>query len=960
MSEAASLCLSAESPRCYAVYRPCDSSAAAPHHFLTLLEHLRATPSLSLEARRVAEVLIDLLSKPPHPQHPSPWDLTREEVRHAKASAIAHVMEGITLGDDAVSWLVEVLQISDHPAGGDETPRQPTVMLTTAVMERLNARSPAATRRVCVDDPDGDWLLGNSPAVLSAIAAAMLRSSAEGAKGSALELMEVAALSRFSRASAAAVEGGAAVKAARDADDALPFNETVAVHCAEVAAVRGDVETVTRIIFLLYRVRGALGFATLAEHRQQRRSTPRWSVQGLLPWTPPWVRAAPRDERSSDDADARFEQAVVRLLRSVMRAVLYHPQHCGDAFNGSVEEAMALWNGLRGGTGWPGLSAMGSEFLSFLVHQHVLLTAAAVERGESPAMDGHLQRAGLHVYTHLCQTAPSRSRTAAQQEVLYHCVSMLMQLYSVSAAKQVGEPGAAAPAVPTVLTVAAAEQTLRLFAHVEEPAWQEVLLPYALAASLTLFSTAATDKYYQAPVALFSSLVRYFSEAQSLHFYCVASSKDAQLPDHVAVCGSLILLHVCLLSSAPLTFASREDDELSSFVRRISSLTVAHGDGDVQLRKEPGMLLRSWLCVSGARQRQLLWELLISLKRREPCWCSATHDTFASPASSTAVCAAIAAIHPVPSLAEMRTVMRVLYECGNTDDPVHAHATLDSVVGRCAQMPIRTITLDALTQRLQRASASGAGAAVLVMSRATLRTIVSRRDAVKNADAADGELAAVVHPLLSLLRRPVAAAPPCAVTLILTPSCLMDLQRLRKRSAEEPWSNTNLVEDLCAALSGRIAHPLLHVAVASAWPLLPSLAAARSQLRHLDAADGLREATAAARHVEQAFSKESRPVVGLWAEEESVSPPPEPGVEDRVRLLEQYGARAVSTHRAHLEKAKSDISSLLRRSTTTDPCHAKLHLSAEVAAAEMNAARRVRNKSLLRAVSQKSAGHRTL
>lgn len=1004
LREAAALCLAEESPKTYAVYRPCHASdadashpSAAPHDFVTLLAYMRTTPCLSSEARHVAEVLIDLLRKPPHPRYPGPWDISLHESRALKAKAIALVLEGSPTGDDALAWLVRLLGLSDTfaeanaDAASAAVHLDPATLLRVAMTERVDQRDAAAPRRVSVDDPDGDWLLSSSSVVVGAVAGAMLRSAAGGVRGAALELLETAALARLTRGTAT---GGAAATpaVAGDApnDAALLFNEAVAVHCAEVAAMRGDVETVTRLIFLLYRVRGALGFATLAEHRRQRRTSrgssdggQRWTVSGLLPRTPAWMRAswwggdggpsalhtAPSASAADgDDTDVRFEHAVVRLLKSVMHAALYHPSRntsggSGDVMESSMEEALSLWDGLRGGTSWSGLAAMATELLEFLVRQHAhLATTGAAANAQ------RLQQAGLRVYTQLARAVLPRHRSSAQQEVVHHCVTLMMQLFSTSSSIRVERDGAADASgqrrssvvvVPSVLTSDAAEHTLRLFADVKDTTQQEALLPFALAASLTLLSTAAAQKTYQPPARLFGSLARYFATVQSLHYYCAASATTPSAPAHVVASGSLVLLHVFLLSHTSLGPWAREDGELSVFLQRFYSSGSA---SDAQRTQ-----LHAWLCISGGPQRQLLWSLLLSLKRRDTwAWCGATIDLFATPAASAAAFTAAAVLYNVLPPAELRATMALLYECGNTADPVSACATLDRVVTAAAQMPLHTLTLAALAVQLQSVSAAGGRSAVLVLTDATLCALVLQRvqtTTTSEKRATVNSLADSLHQVYPLLFETSVHPAPSFVYVILTPACLMELQHLREQAGDT--AQHGIVEALHAALTGSATPSTYRVAVAGAWPVLPSLATAlRQHVELRPVADGLREVAAAARHVEQTFAKESRPVVCLWAGEETTPATTSCLASLRLGVLEHYGAREVSTHRAHVVKAKSDIFSLLRRSPLTgDADFSDLRVAADVAAAaaaESNAARRVRNKSLLSAVSPKRRGQRTL
>jgi hypothetical protein len=669
---------------------------------------------------------------------------------------------------------------------------------------------------------------------------------------------------------------------------------------------------------------------------------------------------------------------VVRLLKSVMHAALYRPLRCGDFVGGSVEEALSLWDGLRGGTSWPGQAAMATELLTYLVDQHEHLTAAGVGRDDGRTTDGYLQAAGLRVYTQFSRAAPSRHRTSAQQEVLHHCVTLMMRLLSANVSISVEKdaaPGRSAQtfvAVPTVLTNTAAEHVLRLFAHVSDSTHQETLLPYALAASLAVLSTATMHKGYHPSLAFFSGLARYFSEAQSLHFYCVAPGDTTAAFPHVAVCGSLILLHVFLLSLAPLGTWAREDGDLWSFVQRLGRLADGVGEPGSDLHRqhhhdERRAQLLSWLHVSASLQRHLLWSLLMSLKQRDASvWCGAALNLFSSPASSAAVFAAAAAVQPSFTQAELPAVLSLLYKCGNTDDPVHSCATLDRVVTAVVQMPIHTLTLSALSEQVQRKSAAGIKTAVFVLTGASLRVIAEQqqqqRIPVCDSNVHDDGVAELVHLLLPLLRESAKHAAPSFVFVVLTPACLMELRRLQvQNAAVSRHSASGAVEGLHAALTGTAAHQLYHVVVASSWPLLPPLASALTQHGDLsDAVDGLREATAAARHFEHASPKEARPVVCLWAEEETPPATPRPHSATRVDLLQHYGVREVSAYRAHIKKAKNDIFSLLRSSSLADAHQHDLRVSADGAATESNAARRVRNTSLLSAVCQKRKSRRTL
>ncbi|CAG9583808.1 hypothetical protein LMJF_36_2740 [Leishmania major strain Friedlin] len=990
LSEAAALCLALEAPKCYAVYRPSNSGSgihrytspapalATPQHFLQLLARLREALSTSAEAARIAEVLVDLLNKPPHPHQPGPWDLTQNEVRAVKATAIQHVMDSMQGGGDALAWITRLLRLTDTCVGEGEVTESEVPLLSTALSERYGLHGGSPTHRVHCGDADGEWLLTCSPVVLAAIAAAMLRSTTKGMKAHALELLEAAALTRLSWTS---LSSGKAVAGSyyrsdmqRGAPKAL-FDETVAVRCAEAAAVQGDAETVTRLIFLLYRARGALGFATLAEHRQRRRSgrggegTWRRTSSGLLPRTSSWFSArwscrddgamAKRPALVEDDAaDMRFELAVVRLLKSAMQALLYHPQRMSDPVVCTVEEALSLWDGLRGAISWPGIAAIGAELLRYLADQHARLSVAAdAGNGGAASDDVHVRRAALQVYGHLCRAAPVRQRTAAQRDELNHFTSLMLRIFSA----ELAVIGSAGMLVPVAASITAAERILRLFANLSGPRAQEVALPYALAASLAIFAAAATQKGYSVPPSLLAPLAAYFSETQSLHYYCVAAA-SAEVPAHVAVSGSLVLLHLLLWSSVPEGEWARGDGELWPLLQRMQKVNET-GQGADTVAAAPATAaayrVTAWLRVSGDQQRSLLWLLLLSAKQRDTSWCSAVVNVFSSPASSTVVNCAVSSVYAQLPQAELKSVVELLYACGNNDNPTQASQTLDRVVSASLQLPIRALTLQTLDAQLQKFSAGRQATSVLVLGAASIRALAERCATTLKKDA-DDELTVegFLRVLQPLLVGPTAALPLRFTVVVLTPASLVELQRMYTGADDAPRHASAFVRTMHDALVSRATPSAYQVRAASSWPLLPSLALALRKQKELQSVDGLREATAAARHLEHTLPKESRPLVCLWVERETLFDSPH-ALSAKAEVLRHYGVREVSTHRAHVEKAKRDIFSLVRSGAAGTVHPAGAQVAGEAALTEAKAARRTRHHSLLSAVSERSRRQRS-
>ncbi|KAK7196202.1 hypothetical protein NESM_000555500 [Novymonas esmeraldas] len=1007
LREAAALCLAREAPRRYAVYRPSSpvsdaeghhpsaaQALATPQDFLLLLQQLRQAPGTFTEARRIAEVLLDLLQKPPHPRQPGPWDLTQREVRAVKAAAIQHAMDIAADGDEALAWLTRLLRLAEtSAAAAAEPPRVDVLLLWTALSERYGLHGGSAAHRVHLGDPDGEWLLTGSSVVLAAVAAAMLRSATEGMKAHALELLEAAALARLSStlsssssfSAARAAEGAVAVGfpgggALAGAPRTL-FDEAVAVHCAEAAAVRGDAETVTRLIFLLYRARGALAFATLDEHRQHRRSgrsgagEPRCVREGDARRRAPawfsasWWRsggaavAAQTAASLEDDAgDARFEQAVVRLLRGAMHAVLYNPGRASDPVSATVHEALALWDGLRGATSWPGLAAVGIELLRFLADERARRPVAA--GGGCAVDDACIEPAALRVHEHLCRAAPAQRRTAAQRDVLNHATTLLLRILSVDLAITASGQDVA---VPVTSSTVAAEQTLRLFSHLSGPDAVEAALPYALAASLAVFAATATQKQYRVAPALLAPLAACFSETRSLRHYCVGSA-SADAPVHVAVSGGLLLLHVLLLSSVPLGEWARDDGGLWPMLQR---LQIA-GDWEpgtaaavaVPTATAAAHPVAAWLGVAGAQQRALLWSLLCRAKRREGPWCGAVLTVFSSPASSTAITSAVGAAYPTAPHAELRDMTALLYVCGNSGDPLNASRTLDGVVSALVQLPIRTLALESVGAEVRRLVARRQPVSVLVLGVATLRALVTRGSGASSGERGEEPgIESHLHVLRPLLVGSAAAplsSSPVTVIVVLTPDSLVELRRLYAEASGTSRRVSALVRDLHDSLAGTLPSSTLHTHVAASWPILPCLAAAFQEQQELQFADGVREATAAARHVELTLPKESRPVVSLWTEEELPLNSPH-AVAAKADVLRRYGVREVSEHHAHVEKAKRDIFALVRSSDVAGSVrHASARVSGSASLADATAARRTRHSSLLDAVSSRNRRQRSV
>ncbi|CCW60132.1 unnamed protein product [Phytomonas sp. EM1] len=325
---------------------------------------------------KVGALFLDLLRKPIHPQYGvlSSWDLSREEVVKLKTVAIQEVMGAVVDPSIGLEWLAKVLGMDSRDPVGN--PPKRSEIAFESIMERL-ARGGNSFHLLPLHPQDEAVL--TSPALIGVVASTLIRSGAMPSKQKALSLLEAAAVARLPPQS-----------------NHLLTDEVLA-HCAEAAAVAGDPEMVTRLMVLLYRFHGALASGRGREPRNGSRAARnpfpslrqawgRFRAQVGLPRGAdaegrPGASLAPAIPLGGD-ADAAFERSAIRLLKSVVRAVLdAPPSPLGrplEAFPAaassslaetdpsplaSLEEALGVFRALRGATSWGGVVGMAIELL---------------------------------------------------------------------------------------------------------------------------------------------------------------------------------------------------------------------------------------------------------------------------------------------------------------------------------------------------------------------------------------------------------------------------------------------------------------------------------------------------------------------------------------------------------------------------------------------------------------------
>lgn len=951
LAETAEGCLAEGRRWLYAVHRPFSVSGepiARPEDYVALVTALSTVGLTATYGARVAEVLTELLQKPLHPQHGvlTPWDIPEKELVGVMAKVVDTVT-GAMDGSAALSWLETVLQVSREDGEAATTTAatstHPSGPLVEVVGDRITGRNSA----VRVAAPHGDALLG-TPTLMAAVAASLIRCDDQTSKQSALHLLELALITRLNCGSGGGGSGSALGGAHRDW-----FSEDVVVRCAEAAAQVGDPETVTRLMFLLYRARGALGYPGIDPAVEEESegfehvgwyagwmSTAASARRGKARWTS--RRTTTPTAQAGQNPDTLFERASLRLLQSATRAALHSSATTGvredrdepRASDAQLEEGLSLFDALRGGTSWAGVATMAVELLTFIAaRQQQCPAASLLDSAEDRATATYLQASAVRVLAILVKAAGTHSE--GREDIVATCVELVMRTF-------VSYEPLSSPSSSTLLPVvrgvaadggdegvcSAARVVLWLFGLVLHGRHKDRFLPYAMAAATTLlFHTHALE------VGPFPTW--FPTSAVHLSPYGVSSTPDVSSGDSVGpvvrelltVIKNYALMVPPKASPKGGSLDARRGGLLLSLAwtlvavghRRTSTCSYGYGTSPVfeasrDWLPAPGVE-QGWLRAATPSERDVLCRVLLSLTSTQ------SHASLAvwQPAVFSLAESILASLSPRSDIGVrdevrqtvLKDLLALLYRfhvCGTQAVAVVDRA-LSNYLGFTVRASLLSDVVEAKTQRPADATCD----AVVVVSSETLRKENVRWGKGEATDSPwvslDSFEADVVSPLLS--HRPAARVvfllPFDAIALLEeavghhsgTPTPLITevLQVLRRDS---PPSSAATVA------AGRNGSPRVRIAAAFPLPVAPVMSRGGGG----GGASGVREAYAVARFSRQNLPPKQRPAVFLWSENDALEQTE--GTAWKQQLAD-VGVRLLSLRRAHVERAKQDIVSLLRQ-----------------------------------------------
>lgn len=642
--EAAESCLEQERSRLYAVYRP-HSTVATPTDYVALIRAVEEAGLARTYGTQLVALFVGIVRKPLHPQHGvlSPWDLRPREVCRLGATMIQSVAAALE-PTAALRWVAQTLGV--HGDGASAAPAPSGPCLRDALLERLERSSSGGPTLSSSDEA----ILLSAP-VVAAVSGALIRTGTTDGRRDGLQLLEKAARARL-----------------LSVGDAELFNEDVAVHCAEAAATVGDTETVTRIMFLLYRTRGALGMV--------RHASPSWrtylTLRKCRPQTPPLAAYA---------TDAAFDGAERRLLASCMRASLggWHTlvnSPVGRAAR--LDEAAAFFETMGKGCSWEGSADMARELLAYaanLQQQHTT--------GVGVLDTGVATTAYRILHCILQRKASAHTPEAESASIRAACIHEAIRAATPVVPCDASDHVALVPlflAPPGADYGINARRVLSLFDSVE-PDHQEPLLPYALAASLCLLHTAAHD----VDTSL-ASIARYFCRVQTAAHYVISPGDPHS--------GALVML--LWLS---LTAQHRTDPQTASVVQRLSGVGTA----------------TECMALAGHVQCRLLSELLTHIARASSLGLQREWHL----ALQSGLCQSLNANLPGLSCVEAMRWVPVLYHLGVPPD---GGPVVDRILSVAMGFPVRTASLERLAvsdSDYPGAMSSSGSADVLVVTSAS-------------------------------------------------------------------------------------------------------------------------------------------------------------------------------------------------------------------------------------------------
>lgn len=380
--------LALERRKLYAVHRP--TTTLSPSNYVQLFHcarlFLRSSPHASLHHPVVVQLLdvfLELWAKPHAPTQLSDdvasneWQCDHDATMHkAVAAALMalpprdalHVMSECCL-DNA---LVELCNEENHQQSSARGPLgvRGSVEHTAAVMQwclqhvdtkaqkallnRAVKRNAAASLPVSAAVFLQRVRTAQSPLVVAAVISSMISLGSRSSKSFALDLCDAYV--------------NAHVKVPQVERDAL---YGVIRSATEAAAIVGDSELVARLIFVLFRVKGAL---CAPPHVV---STSASSVMDALRQ---WWQSSPMSSSglSENATDTGFDETVAVLLKDTIHAAIKER---------GVDHAEALFEALRTGCTWRAVSSMSLELLDALARLNVTSAENTDETLQRRAMD---------------------------------------------------------------------------------------------------------------------------------------------------------------------------------------------------------------------------------------------------------------------------------------------------------------------------------------------------------------------------------------------------------------------------------------------------------------------------------------------------------------------------------------------------------------------------------------------
>ncbi|EKF31573.1 hypothetical protein MOQ_004590 [Trypanosoma cruzi marinkellei] len=902
MEEAAENFIRNERRRLYAIYRPSpsgdDSLMPSPYDYVCVLQRLSAC-GMGVTSKIVYLILVELLKKPLHPsQAGTEWDLPEDAAVNVQAKALEAVMSGL-VGCDALAFAQSCLMPPLSSTTGTDVSRHSGEMVLLHAIHRQLKGSDVNPTPLGVNGGSIDSRLMVTPFVVAAVAAALIRCNTNTEKQQAFELLQLASIARLRGLNV--------------------FDENVAERCAEAAALIGDAETVTRIIFILYRARGVLGQLVSSENAagenaddgviniESRGGGSLWDRVFLGLGLP-----ASAEKRTEGDGDAAFHRATVRLLKSVIHAALRRPNSTDSREESltAIREAVRLFDSLRMGCDWDGTASMAVELLTQMgVETRRYLDHEPHDGDMEPLF--YLHRETLRVTIVLWDALPSRP-SAYQHSVYAACAVLAMKCYllevTISTENGMTVPVLAVPFLSSRIKqldylVAAITATLDLFDSMS-PECQVQQMHLAMtfsAAAVAISSVRPNDGCIIERI--FSRLKELFLRAGLLTTNPTdMMSRFSSLGDQGTVCGALWLYMVLSAGLFPVLSGEEEKTHAGEVL----------GEG-----------MDKWVKSALPIHRMLLWELLST-----PVY----HAYFSLMPSllNLMVSAVGLVVDNARTSPERRSeavaMLRFLYGqrwCDSVADAT-ARTIADRLLSSLLQFGVTTASATDIAEKclsdlgLNVASEEVIlviGASGIQNARGTKRDLLEiLREMASSCETAGGSLH--VGPSGVFTRR-----------LILTLDAVILLVELSSRSGNGKCIDEGALEVLSWLQQCPPLDPLFHQVLAmTPNSCVSSLSVEmtrerRYSVRGQEFRDGVGESCAIALALADRIknpAQASRVAVFLWDNDDEDDAGDEAGrhtgAKTRHALLLRHGVRSLSQRRAQVQRAKADVMEILRAS----------------------------------------------